>query len=390
MNGPRLVRRAIRDTAALGARQMSAASIAPGGAATTTTASLGSAATSVTGDFSFSAPPNQQIWPLPGKSSPLTVRCTNRTVAGDITLSSKLFPSNSLADKIENGEFQLSTSNLHTNLSFSLNTTAANPLLDSYTFGLSNTNTSYHIPEVGSISLAHGIGVNLGVDLAANSDFLFGAALSVPDNSTLSFDLSDLSSANINASGFSQSTFTPSPFTSSISNISLTLSMAGFASFSIAGTLLDQHLDASASIQLPNLGLTVTPMPNGDVNCAPATSGSQSVQQLLGNNGFGAISFVPTANVSADVDDDIGSSARDQLVALNHSFTLPTACYAFDKTKGSVVPAAQAVAAASSASKGAAARLGSPVADGSVWGFGAGVQMVVVALGVGAGVAFVF
>ena len=149
--------------------------------------------------------------------------------------------------------------------------------------------------------------------------------------------------------------------------------MEAFAAVSVGVEFFDVdvlNIKADASIELPYLGLEVQPIPNGDANCNPVGDQSQSVQQLLGN-GFNAIKFTPTVEVVTAV--DVGS---DQLVGLNQSLPLPTACFAFDKTRGSVVPASEAVAAAASSSGAAAGLAAFRGGDLSLWSW----QLLVVLL----------
>ena len=152
--------------------------------------------------------------------------------------------------------------------------------------------------------------------------------------------------------------------------------MEAFAEIGVTGKVAGTEIaGGKALIELPYIGLKVQPIPNGDVNCNPASGGAQSVQQLLGN-GFSAISLTPTVEVVALVDaEDFGSDHN--LVALNHTFPVPSECYAFDQSRGSVVPASQVVAAASSTSAGAAVGLFVPGAgDWGGWGWQVGVVLL--------------
>ena len=173
-------------------------------------------------------------------------------------LKGTLSPNSSLFDEIKNGFVELATSNLHANLSFSLETTEQNPLSETYTYGLGNVTSKINVLEFGSLSFTRGIGLSLGVELAADSDFTFGASFSVPNNSMITFSVNDLGTPNV--TGFDKSIFQASPFSSTISNISLTLFMKAFATIgvavAIAGEEID-HLSADATIDLPYLGLEV-------------------------------------------------------------------------------------------------------------------------------------
>ncbi|KAK0819435.1 hypothetical protein LTR75_002204 [Friedmanniomyces endolithicus] len=170
----------------------------------------------------------------------------------------------------------------------------------------------------------------ISVKLDSPVDLFFGLSLSVPDNSSIIMNFTDISSST--STGFDQASISMLPFNYSASNLSLSLT-AGF----------NPALVLSASVSVADIDPTVP---------APAPGSNAALYGSL-------VNVLPSYDVGAGVLWELGVtlpggldySFGGQPELLNYTRLLPTVCLAYDK-QGTLV---NATAVASPTKTGAAA-----------------------------------
>ncbi|KAK0312156.1 hypothetical protein LTR01_003070 [Friedmanniomyces endolithicus] len=217
----------------------------------------------------------------------------------------------------------------------------------------------------------------ISVQLDSPVDLFFGLNLSVPDNSSIIMNFTDISSST--STGFDQASISMLPFNYSASKLSLSLTAGFNPALVLSASVKVADVDVSGGIgvylDLPVLSAQIKTLTNMTADCTAPAPGSNAA--LYGS----LVNVLPSYDVGAGVLWELGVSLPGGLdysfggqpELLNYTRVLPTVCLAYDK-QGTLV---NATAAASPAKTGTAAR---GVDAGRIWR--GGLLTLLVAVGI--------
>ncbi|TKA67430.1 hypothetical protein B0A55_10021 [Friedmanniomyces simplex] len=273
--------------------------------------------------------------------------CANCTAVGQVELVAGGFSVNlekyvEVKDFLEKGYLEFSVNGLAAYMAFELS------FLPGFTLHEFNAG----LPPISILSLSIAGLFNIGpqfrptapisVVLDSPVDLFFGLQLSVPDNSSVILNFSDITSSS--STGFDQASISMLPFNYSAQNLSLTLS-AGFKPALVLSTGVDvADIDVSGGVgvylDLPMLSAQINHLANMTADCTAQAPGSEA--PLYGS----LINIVPSYDLGGGVlwelDVELPGGLKyglgGQPELFNDTKVLPTACLAFDK-QGTLVNA---------------------------------------------------
>ncbi|KAK1811108.1 hypothetical protein LTR12_014540 [Friedmanniomyces endolithicus] len=289
--------------------------------------------------------------------------CTNCTAVGQIELVAGGFSVDmneyvEVKDFLESGYLEFSVNGLAAYMAFEL---SFEPGFTLHKFNaglppipLSPLSSTQQIAGLFNLGPEFRPTAPISVKLDSPIDLFFGLSLSVPDNSSIIMNFTDISSST--STGFDQASISMLPFNYSASNLSLSLT-AGFnpalvlsASVSVAD--IDVSGGIGAYLALPVLSAQINTLTNMTADCTAPAPGSNAA--LYGS----LVNVLPSYDVGAGVLWELGAtlpggldySFGGQTELLNYTRVLPTVCLAYDK-QGTLV---NATAVASPTKTGAA------------------------------------
>ncbi|KAK1008558.1 hypothetical protein LTR91_002478 [Friedmanniomyces endolithicus] len=308
--------------------------------------------------------------------------CTNCTAVGQIELVAGGFSVDmneyvEVKDFLESGYLEFSVNGLAAYMAFEL----------SFEPGFTLHKFNAGLPPIPLSVLSIAGLFNLGpefrptapisVQLDSPVDLFFGLNLSVPDNSSIIMNFTDISSST--STGFDQASISMLPFNYSASNLSLSLTAGVNPALVLSASVKVADVDVSGGIgvylDLPVLSAQIKTLTNMTADCTAPAPGSNAA--LYGS----LVNVLPSYDVGAGVLWELGVSLPGGLdysfggqpELLNYTRVLPTVCLAYDK-QGTLV---NATAAASPAKTGTAAR---GVDAGRIWR--GGLLTLLVAVGI--------
>ncbi|KAL9580578.1 MAG: hypothetical protein Q9212_004408, partial [Teloschistes hypoglaucus] len=202
----------------------------------------------------------------------------------------------------------------------------------------------FQIPGIGIVGPIFKPAVVLGTQINSKLEFTYGFNLTVPNNSSIHLDLTDLESSSID--GFPNTTISALPFTASVDNIALTLSAAFRPQLLLGISLLGSTADAGAGVffNLPTISTTISQVAHVNQKCEPVpmSSGSNNDSASTLVNGvlediFGSLTHVEDSVelgfgvfAEANVKAFKGAAVDGVVTIFNTSLPGPTACLSFD------------------------------------------------------------
>ncbi|KAK0251600.1 hypothetical protein LTS09_013290 [Friedmanniomyces endolithicus] len=306
--------------------------------------------------------------------------CTNCTAVGQIELVAGGFSVDmneyvEVKDFLESGYLQFSVNGLAAYMAFEM---SFEPGFTIHKFNaglppipLSVLSSSQQIAGLFNLGPEFRPTAPISVQLDSPVDLFFGLNLSVPDNSSIIMNFTDISSST--STGFDQASISMLPFNYSASNLSLSLT-AGFNP-ALVLSASRRHRNIGVYLDLPVLSAQIKTLTNMTADCTAPAPGSNAA--LYGS----LVNVLPSYDVGAGVLWELGVSLPGGLdysfggqpELLNYTRVLPTVCLAYDK-QGTLV---NATAAASPAKTGTAAR---GVDAGRIWR--GGLLTLLVAVGI--------
>ncbi|KAL1962159.1 hypothetical protein VTN77DRAFT_505 [Rasamsonia byssochlamydoides] len=199
-----------------------------------------------------------------------------------------------------------------------------------------------------------------GITLAESLNFTYGMNLSVPDNSRLEINMTEL--ANSTVSGFNETTIHTLPLESTSALVSLLLSVTFKPQILLGIRTVTGSITGGIGgyLSLPTLTVNVTQLANVDQNCKALSNSSaegaasSALDNLLGNY----TSIVPSvdlevgalANFELELE-GFHETAATQVGFASTSYALATACVDYDPAKQTYgTPAAASATATGSGS----------------------------------------
>ena len=245
----------------------------------------------------------------------------------------------------------------------------------------------------------------IGVGVSADVNFKSGFSVSVPNNSTATVNIGNVTQSSL--SGFDKTKFTSLPFTSDVENIALNVSLGLHPELLLGISFFGGIGEAGAGIflDMPKLSLQVQPVSvaaNERCELIADKGAANNALSLLKANLTHIVpvvdfagGFVAEASMKVGGLPSIGKQTA--WTPLATTFPGPTVCLAYDREQKDYVVASKAVAVAAAASSSivaaatsssAANRVSSPF-SGAIIGL-VGLQAVVICFWVVVGGLFVF
>lgn len=206
----------------------------------------------------------------------------------------------------------------------------------------------FQIPGVAAVGPIFNPSIDLSVELSAQLDFIYGFDVTLPANSEIMIDISNVKNSSI--VGFQDSTIAALPLQAGVNDISLALSAAFRPELLLGISVLDGHGTAGAGIvlNLPRVDAKISQVANVDHLCNPLNGSNNNLQ----NDNFTSLTnIVPKAELDleliAQAEVRAGQFHLDDkagYTALSKDFALPTACFSYDaaaKTYATAEPAVQ-------------------------------------------------
>ncbi|KAF2755427.1 hypothetical protein EJ05DRAFT_502889 [Pseudovirgaria hyperparasitica] len=301
-----------------------------------------------------------------GQPIPITVGCKNCTVYGDIELDWVNFDWDcdvdelraddiSLSDCLQGGEVSISAKGLGARIELEANlTNTARWSWKLYEFPLG---LAYQIPKLGTIGLTYSPTIIGTYSLDGNASVSTGFDITVPSDSNMVIDFSDLS--NSSSRGFQDTALTPIPFSSEVSlqSLSFGLSLQHRIGFGISldppGFPGQVAIGAGVSLENPQMSLNITPIAGPvDASCKPlagntdVSSEDSSILERVLNHTY---SLNPSIGLSIDFDAEFTTTIP--LISpeplgynvYNHSMPIEdwATCLNWDQNSGTYVDAQQ-------------------------------------------------
>ncbi|KAL8641303.1 MAG: hypothetical protein Q9228_001870 [Teloschistes exilis] len=249
----------------------------------------------------------------------------------------------------------------------------------------------FQIPGIGIVGPIFKPAIVLGTQISSELEFTYGFNLTVPNNSSVHLDLTDLESSSID--GFPNTSISALPFTASVDNIALSLSASFRPQLLLGISLLGPVADAGAGVffTLPTISTTISQVAHVNQKCEPVpmSSGSNNDSASTLVDGvleeiFGSLTHVQESvelgfGVFADFDVKAfkGATVDGVVTVFNTSDPGPTACLSFDGKKKTLGP----VKVAAATTKGGKGGKGASATGSSSSGAGAMVESPTAGLG---------
>jgi hypothetical protein len=178
-------------------------------------------------------------------------------------------------------------------------------------------------------------------------EFSYGFDLKVPNNSTLTLNIGNLTNSDV--VGFQNASISALPFQATSPSIKVTLSAAlqGELNLGIvleAGEILGAKAEVGAFLDLPALEVVISTAPDLDVHCDPIATNItlNNALDVIPQKFPSLIKVEPAVVLNFGVKGDVAFNApgeafdggyTTQTVLASTSFPLPTACLSFDADK---------------------------------------------------------
>ncbi|KAF2093999.1 hypothetical protein NA57DRAFT_81002 [Rhizodiscina lignyota] len=313
---------------------------------------------------------------------PLTFSCKNCSTTGSMILTRGEFNftnTTELAEEVLNNndpvrifesgsiEMQINDFSAHIELETGLSKSFGQKinLFSAPLFGLD-------VPGFGKLGVFFQVPLIASMAVSGGVQFTYGFDVTVPNNSSVFIDFTNIS--NSRTTGFDHAQITAIPFQANITAVDLTANLvlepAVLVGFDFAesavGTRLEAKAEAGVFLALPSLTAKFETLATVDENCNSAANLSSSHLALLDQLG-NLTHITPSVEVELGVEAQFALAVDSHAKALNFpntllsaSKTLPTACLAFDKGASTFAPAnvlytSLSLAAAASSSSAAAA-----------------------------------
>ncbi|KAF4630480.1 hypothetical protein G7Y89_g7655 [Cudoniella acicularis] len=316
-------------------------------------ATSSSSNSSTTDNIAFQAPADQELFTLSttikGITSSATVNCKDCSIAGTI--------------QIIEGEFNVSTSTtdfgkaldfintgflkaVANNMSAHIEVDANLDLSASQSFNKTLTTIGipgFEIPGIATVGPSFSPVVKGSIAAVGEIDFGYGFDLTVPDNSSITLNIGNLTQSSVQ--GFNKAQLNALPLTATSPGITVTLGLTleGQLNFGINVLNGEGKIEAGAFLDLPVLSATISTT-SGDDKCQPIAN--LSAADALTTHIFPNLTHI-TGSIGVDVGlqvdaalsvADVGSTSVGTTATLaGTTFTLPTACLSFDATKTALV-----------------------------------------------------
>ncbi|KAI9697209.1 MAG: hypothetical protein M1836_004773 [Candelina mexicana] len=282
----------------------------------------------------------------------ISVTCRNCSVGGGLKLTQGSFSmgqsngtSNSSMNLIQffdSGYVQVQAQNMTAHIDLKT-TVSPSTTLKEFTAHLPAIPlTPFQIPGIAAVGPYIDPQIIGSINLGAKMDFTYGFDLSVPDGSSVTLDIGNVT--NSTTQGFGKSKITPLPFQASTGEVTLNFTLGFRPELLLGIDLLRGRGKAGAGIflDLPKLVVEVSQVTSSSRNCAPVQSTSNTAQGAL-ENSFGNLThIVPSVEldvgVALEANIQQGNFMEDietEYTALATTFVLPTTCLSYDKAKSS-------------------------------------------------------
>ncbi|KAJ8062940.1 hypothetical protein OCU04_008187 [Sclerotinia nivalis] len=343
-----------------------------------------------------------------GANETLSIKCAKCSIEGSIeltqgvfTISSSSLETQKAVNFLEHGYFDTVVNGLGAHIE--IDAAIAGTFTESFNTSLVTLPLpGFQIPEIAAIGPMWIPTIRGAISVSTTLDFTYGFEVAVPDDSSIRFNIGNLSDST--SHGFNNTSVTALPLTATDSSIALTLSLALHSEILLGVSILSGRgsIAAGAFLDLPALSVSITQLSSVDKNCNPAQNASLSPSQNLDSIDI----FSSLTNIVPKAEIALGLEASAQLAVSEIEFVesvgttatlagtailLPTACLSFDsKMKAFVSPTATGTAGSSSGdskkSANAGVQLSAPLAlagdMGSLyWTVGMMMGVVIVALG---------
>ncbi|KAG9234705.1 hypothetical protein BJ875DRAFT_534596 [Amylocarpus encephaloides] len=301
--------------------------------------------------FSYTSPPGVV-------TESATVSCKNCSLSGTIDIIEGEFTINNsdvplvgdLIDFVEGGFFQIVANNMaaHIEMDAKLNLVVEKSFNKSLgEYGV----PGFSVPGVATIGPFFRPVLLSSIKLESELSFTYGFDLKVPNNSSMTLNIGNITESKIQ--GFKNANVTALPFQATSPTISLTLG-AGIRGELDLGISLGEiapagaRLEVGAFLDLPKLGVTISTAPDLDEHCDAVIANATSLSTL---SGLIPQKFPSLISIKAVVIVDIGVKAAAAIdvpvlqdleaeaekVLVGTRFPLPTACLSFDSSKKALV-----------------------------------------------------
>lgn len=186
-----------------------------------------------------------------------------------------------------------------------------------------------------------------GIKIEGTLAFSYGFDLRVPNNSTVTLAIGNLTESGV--IGFQNANITALPFQATSPSIALTLSAALRGELNLGIDLGNENVfgakaEAGAFLDLPALELKISTAPDLDVHCDPVASNItlNNVDAILPQQFPSLIKIEPAVIINLGVKGDVAVNLpgekfdkgyTTERVLASTSFPLPTACLSFDSDK---------------------------------------------------------
>ncbi|KAI4110941.1 MAG: hypothetical protein LQ339_000943 [Xanthoria mediterranea] len=194
----------------------------------------------------------------------------------------------------------------------------------------------FKIPGIGAVGPIFTPGIAIGTEIGTQLEFTYGFDLTVPNNSSITLDLTN--SENSTITGFPDTQITALPFTSRVNNIALTVSAAFRPELLLGIEILSRTVGAGIFFNLPTVAATVSQISHANSKCEPipANLTSSTVNGILED-----VFEDGLTHIEPSVELDFGVLAQANLgkkvaveaiyTVFNTGFPLPTACLEFNR-----------------------------------------------------------
>jgi len=333
----------------------------------------------------------------------LTISCVNCTTSGSIELLTGSFTvsgsnatsnsTNDIVHFIEDGFAEVAANDLFAHIE--LQTTWLASLGGaSFTINLATIELQpISIPDIAVVGPLFNPRLIVTAEVGLDLDFTYGFEVTVPNNSTAIANIGNITESSI--TGFQETSLKTLPFQSKLGNLALNLSVTLEPQILVGFSFLNGigYAGAGVFLQLPQLAMEVAPATGTDEHCEPVTNLTlaDDIFKLFGNLTHIvpevqlAGGFIVEATLGPKM---LGGGHQTAYTPLATTFSVPTACLAYDREASTYGPAiipttTTASASASTSSSSAARALGNPFLDGrSDWlGTQSAIVLLAVALG---------
>lgn len=330
----------------------------------------------------------------------LTISCVNCTTSGSIELFTGSFTvsgnnatsngTNDIMHFIEDGFVEIAANNLYAHIELESTWLAS---LGGATFTINLATIQLQpisIPDIAVIGPLFNPRLIIAADVGLDLDFSYGFEVTVPNNSTATANIGNLTKSSI--TGFQDTSFEMLPFQSKFGNLALNLSVTLEPQILVGFNFLDGLGNAGAGVflQLPQLAVEIAPATGTNEKCEPITNVTlaDDLFKLFGNlthivPGVElAGGFIVEATLGPGL---LGGAHQTAYTPMATIFSAPTACLAYDRVASTYGPAiiSSTSASASAPSTSAAMAVRNPLGAGrsDVFGIQSATLLLAIVLG---------